>query len=261
MISVPCIFNDNSDEVHVSKVSIDKKKFNRVLKEQNVDYSSDFEQDDNCSIVDFSNEIPSITDLNGIDIVFCLETTSAVKSNIQGIKNLVRQVMRDAENFVGSLENTKSLLKFGLVLYRESGDASTSYSTKIFDLTTRLKIKDAVINSVSCSGGEDKNGDVISGMKAAIDEISWREDSLKFLFHVIDTAPKISKLKKLKSFVNDFESELEDVFISMREKEIDYNVISLTKESDKLISLFSFYYDMDVYRPEIARFSSDKLNI
>lgn len=120
-----------------------------------------------------------------IDIVFCCDSTSSMGPYIKRAKDAVQRIILKAQELlVGSEES----VKFGFVAYRDHPPEDNTYVTIKQDLCDQEKIK-LFISSLSAQGGGDGPEAVLDGLNVAIQNMSYRKDSLRFLFHIADAPP------------------------------------------------------------------------
>ena len=234
------------------QASLNKKHMKDLMNNTKEDYDSD---GDTEIVIDFNNEIKNTDDLQAVDVVFVLDTTGSMNAYIKGARNFIRKIMKDAENFVTNFNNKAGVVKFGLVLYRDYDFSPTSYLTKVIDLDSRINIKKHVLCSTTCGDGKDEAEAVFQALSDCLNKISWRDNSEKLIFHVLDAPPHGSEYGASTDNYESCPSKLtpDDIFEQMRELQIDYNVINFSKNIEKMINIFSQYYNFDVVKPDILK--------
>jgi hypothetical protein len=108
---------------------------------------------------------------------------------------------------------------------------------------------------MKASGGGDEPEAVLDGLYEAILGIKWRSDSEKFIYHILDAPPHGKEFSNMEDgFKNGCPcgKNWDEVLLKMREKEIDYTVIKLSPDIDRMILKFSEYVRVDVATPTIA---------
>jgi hypothetical protein len=99
---------------------------------------------------------------NVIDIVFVLDTTSSMSSEIEQAKQSVRKIISSVASI--NLGDDPNRVKFGFVAYRDHSD---EYVTKVRDLTSENEVL-VFINGLVASGGGDTPEAVIDGVYSAV---------------------------------------------------------------------------------------------
>jgi uncharacterized protein YegL len=109
--------------------------------------------------------VPASADL---DVVFLLDTTGSMSSEIREAKERVKQ-LAEALREIRQGEQ----VRIGVVAYRDRGD---TYIKKVSDLSEDVELSYSFLASLRAEGGGDSPEDVLSGIAAAIREISWSPD-------------------------------------------------------------------------------------
>ena len=172
------------------------------------------------------------------------------------IKKLIKKIIWDMERCISQFFlDAVDILKVGVVTYRDHLDEGISYLTNIdIDLTTNLKKVIDIVNFLHFWGGKDEPEAVLDGIKVALDDISWRDKSVKFICHILD-APfhgkkfnncEIDKLEECQKKI-----KVEDLLAIMRKKGIKYNVIKLNDSVDIMLKEFKRYINLEVISPKI----------
>lgn len=116
-----------------------------------------------------------------IDIVFCSDNTGSMGSYIEKSKDTIKRIIKDVS--IGSRS-----VKFGYVGYRDHPPQDDTYVTILKDLGDESNIL-SYLSSVSAAGGGDGPEAVMDGLYDSIFKISWRKDSMRFIFHIADAPP------------------------------------------------------------------------
>jgi uncharacterized protein YegL len=103
-----------------------------------------------------------------LDVVFLLDTTGSMSGEIREAKERVRQ-LAEALREVRQGER----VRIGVVAYRDRGD---DFITRVSDLSEDVETSYGFLASLRADGGGDGPEDVLSGMAAAIHEMSWSQD-------------------------------------------------------------------------------------
>jgi hypothetical protein len=207
-------------------------------------------------IVIFDSELVSVEELKAVDIVFLVDTTASMNCYLKGIKRVMRKIIWDVEKCLSQfIIDEIDVLKVGLVTYKDHDDENKLYLTNIdIDLTDNLKEVINKIIELKCSGGRDEPEAVLDGLNEAVNNVSWREESVKFIYHILD-APCHGK--KYNNSENDKYEEcpnhidVEDLLIEIRNKDIKYSVIKLNDSADIMLKEFQKIINMEVLSPKV----------
>ena len=172
------------------------------------------------------------------------------------IIKLMRKIIWDIQKCISQfLIDEIDVLKIGLVSYRDHEDEELSYLTNIdIDLTSNIKEAIAILMSLNCMGGKDEPEAVFDGLNVAVNNINWRKESIKFIFHILD-APCHGK--KYNNIEGDKYEEcpeninIENIFSEMRNKNIKYTVIKLNDSVDVMLKEFKKYVNIEIISPSI----------
>ena len=103
-----------------------------------------------------------------LDLVFLLDTTGSMSGEIREAKNQVRSISEALAE-----ARPQERVRIGVVAYRDQGE---EYVTQVSDLTTDVEVTFAALARLKASGGGDAPEDVLAGIQATIDQISWDPD-------------------------------------------------------------------------------------
>ncbi len=132
-------------------------------------------------IVGGKRSIPSPVPL---DLVFILDTTGSMGEEIERLKTTI-EIIKDNLD----LANPRPLLRFGLVLYKDRGDA---YVTKAFPLTADLPLFQEHLSLAEASGGGDGPEDLEAALAAALDQgMDWSTAGARLAFVITDAPAKL----------------------------------------------------------------------
>lgn len=207
-------------------------------------------------IVIFDSELDSVEDLKAVDLVFLVDTTGSMNCFLKGIKRIIRKIMWDIEKCLSQfIIEEVDVLKIGLVTYKDHGDEEKYYLTKVnLDLTSDSKVVLENIMGMTCGGGKDEPEAVLDGISTAFYDISWRDESVKFLYHILDApchGKKYNKSNedKLEGCPNNI--DIDDILTEIRNKEIKYSVIKLNDSADQMLEQFQQKIKMEVIAPKV----------
>lgn len=160
-------------------------------------YSSDFSIDVEYSNNKFSysyiyNELPgdhfisqTENDLHcnqyeKLDLSFLIDTTGSMGDELVYIANELVWI-------IGSIKesNANYDIQTSFVLYRDECDAYDSYVTKFSDFNSSVIESEKYIKAQGASGGGDYEEAIQLGLKE-VNDLSWRDNSLKMCFHIFD---------------------------------------------------------------------------
>lgn len=116
------------------------------------------------------------------DIAFVVDATGSMGDEINYLKMDIQAIMKQ-------ISDTLPNLNFNLasVFYRDTTDA---YVTKHSDFENDVKLASEFIDKQSANGGGDYPEAVHRGLDVAINQLSWRENSIaKIIFLVLDAPP------------------------------------------------------------------------
>lgn len=230
------------------------------------DLSYDSEEDTKQVII-FDNEIYFSQKIGKVDVVFLLDTTKSINPYLKGIKRYIRKIIFDAKKTISHyLNDDLDVLKLGLVAYRDHDqeNVENSYvSAVLCDLTEDYNNFRKALYEIKCQGGEDECEAVIDGLHEAINLISWREDSIKLLYHIcgspchgskykdenVESSPKYDKYEKGCPCGISVKNTLK----TLRGRYIDYSLISIDQGIEKMAQQFSKYTKIDLMDSNIEK--------
>ena len=220
-------------------------------------------EEDKTSIIIFDMEINFIKNITQIDIVFLLDTTKSVNPYLKGIKRYIRKLIFDAKKSVSHyLNDDFDILNYGLVAYRDHDQEGVqgSYVSKILcDLNEEYNVFRKALYDVKCAGGDDTCEAVVDGLQEAVNLISWREDSIKLLYHICGSpchGTAYNGVKKNKKFDKYPDGcpcgvDMKTCLKSLRGKYIEYNLIGLDEDLKDMANKFSDYIKVELVEVNI----------
>ena len=220
-------------------------------------------EEDKTSIIIFDMEINFIKNIAQIDIVFLLDTTKSVNPYLKGIKRYIRKLIFDAKKSVSHyLNDDFDILNYGLVAYRDHDQEGVqgSYVSKILcDLNEDYNVFRKALYDVKCAGGDDTCEAVVDGLQEAVNLISWREDSIKLLYHICGSpchGTAYNGVKKNKKFDKYPDGcpcgvDMKTCLKSLRGKHIEYNLIGLDEDLKDMANKFSDYIKVELVEVNI----------
>ena len=207
-------------------------------------------------IVIFDSELVSVEELKAVDIIFLVDTTASMNCYLKGIKKVMRKIIWDIEKCLSQfIFDDLDVLKVGLVTYKDHDDEDKLYLTNIdIDLTENLKEVINKIMEIKCSGGRDEPEAVLDGINTVINDVSWREESVKFIYHILDAPCHGKKYNdkendRFKECPNNLDAK--DLLIEMRNKDIKYSVIKLNSSADLMLQEFQKIINFELLSPKV----------
>ena len=120
-----------------------------------------------------------------IDVVFVLDTTGSMGGLLEGAKQKIWSIA----NQISQAQQTP-IIRFGLVGYRDRGDA---YVTTMTALTEDIDTVYAELMNYKAQGGGDTPESVNEALFLAVERFEWstQDDALKLIYLVGDAPPKM----------------------------------------------------------------------
>jgi hypothetical protein len=247
------------------------KPLNKQQVEKNFSYGQNDEdifenkyepESDPEPIVIFDSELVSVEELKAVDIIFLVDTTASMNCFLKGIKRVMKKIIWDIEKCLSQfILDEIDVLKVGLVTYKDHDDEKKSYLTKIdIDLTGNIEEVINKIMEIKCSGGTDEPEAVLDGLNVAINNVEWRDESVKFIYHFLDAPCHGKKFNNIESDKYDEcpnNISVEDLLTEIRNKDIKYSVIKLNPSADIMLEEFQKVITLEVLSPKVY---NDKSN-
>ena len=174
---------------------------------------------------------------------------------LKGIQRVMRKIIWDIERCLTQFRFDEiDVLKIGLVTYKDHNDENRTYLTNIdIDLTENIKDVVDKILEIKCEGGGDEPEGVEDGLNTAINKVTWRNDSVKFLYHFLDGPPHGKKynncdMDKYDECPNKI--DLEELLFEIRNKDIKYSLIKLNDSLDTMIQEFQKIINIEILSPD-----------
>jgi len=226
-----------------------------LLDQNDLSYNS---EEDKTSIIVFDMEINFMKNVKQIDIVFLLDTTKSVNPYLKGIKRYIRKLLFDARKSTSHyLSDDFDILKYGLVAYRDHDQdgIQDSYVSKILcDLNDDYNVFRQALYDVKCVGGDDTCEAVVDGLHEAVNLITWREDSIKLIYHICGGPCHGSDFNG-KNGGKNFDKykqgcpcgmDLKNILKTLRGKYIEYNLIGLEDNIKEMAKKFSEFIKVEL---------------
>lgn len=217
-------------------------------------YDSDKDMD---FLVKFDEELDFKKNVKGVDLAFLLDSSGSMNPFMKGSKVFIRKVISDALRCITQYKiNNDDLLRIALVCYRDHPPQGKSTGNFTLDFThEHVKFKE-ILKSINAKGGGDQAEAVLDGLDEVVNNLTWRKESEKLLFHILDAPPHGSLFGNEKDSFPDgcpCGKNHETILLEMREKEIDYTLIKLSPSVDKMVEIFSSFVEIDVLTLDFER--------
>ena len=118
-----------------------------------------------------------------LDVAFVLDTTGSMQDEIDRLRATLNTI-----NFQVTHARPKPDVRYGMVLYRDRGDA---YRTEVVPFTRDLAAFSQRLGTVQAGGGDDYPEDVQAGLEAALTALPWRDRGVKLAFLIGDAPPHL----------------------------------------------------------------------
>ena len=171
------------------------------------------------------------------------------------VKKIILKIIYDLEKNISKyfLEEI-DIIKIGIITYRDHDDEEKTYLTNIeTDLTEVKNIKE-IISNIQFIGGKDEPEAVFDGLNSALNDINWREKSVKFLVHILDVPCHGKKYNNIEG--DKYEKcpknlNIEEILGNIRKKDINYFLIKINDSVNMMIQEFKKIINIEVLKPEI----------
>ena len=132
-------------------------------------------------LTDYSTQLA-----NSLEVVFVIDTTGSMADELSYITTEFESIVADIQ-----LLHPDVAMQFGLVVYRDQGDA---YVVQNFDFTTSVEIMKNQLAQQSSGGGGDYPEAMDQGLSSGLN-LQWSEGNVaRLLFLVADAPPHSDKL-------------------------------------------------------------------
>jgi hypothetical protein len=114
-----------------------------------------------------------------IDVAFILDTTGSMSEEIEGVKSTIRSV-------AGTLAKLNVKARVGLVEYRDQTD---QFVTRTYPMSSNIDDFARTVASLAADGGGDTPEHMNAGLRVAIHELGWSQQSVARLAFLVGDAP------------------------------------------------------------------------
>jgi hypothetical protein len=119
-----------------------------------------------------------------LDLLFLLDATGSMADEINQLKDNIQAISAQIDALPAQPD-----VRFGLVIYRDRGDA---YVTQTFDFTPDVAEFTEILAQVEADGGGDYPEDLNEALSQAIHNVGWRVDgTVSLIFLVADAPPHL----------------------------------------------------------------------
>ncbi|MCP4427774.1 MAG: VWA domain-containing protein [Chloroflexi bacterium] len=119
-----------------------------------------------------------------LDVLFLIDATGSMADEINQLKENIRAISAQIDALPSQPD-----VRFGMVAYRDRGDA---YTARVFDFTPNVEDFAADLAWVTADGGGDYPEDLNEALSRAVHEPEWRvEGTVSLIFLVADAPPHL----------------------------------------------------------------------
>ena len=118
-----------------------------------------------------------------LDVLFLLDSTGSMADEIKQIKVTLASIAKRVSNLPANPD-----LRFGMVSYRDRDD---TYVTRLHDFDGNVERFQQTIRGVRASGGNDYPESLNQALHEAVNDASWRENSIRLTFLIADAPPHL----------------------------------------------------------------------
>jgi len=136
----------------------------------------------------------------GLDVVFVLDATGSMEWIIEETKAKMTRMMSLIKRLV-------PIAKVGIVVYRDRKSESSTFVTKAHPLTINVKELQSFLNGIEAKEGGDLEEAVEEGLRVAVHEMQWRQNSKKVIILVGDAPPHKADVPEAFEIVQAFRSQ------------------------------------------------------
>jgi hypothetical protein len=127
--------------------------------------------------------IPDQTALEYVDILFIFDLDGQLKSEFQYLQNKIAQIYSRIQEDYSALS-----LRVGFITYFENLD---NRQISRYEFSSDIEDIQILLNNISYYDGSDEPENIQYALQAAIREMSWRQNALKFSLLVTDAVPYV----------------------------------------------------------------------
>lgn len=184
--------------------------------------------------------------LFGLDIAFVIDSTGSMISYISGAKNSIFEIMNESQSRFKTYNAEESMLRFGIVAYRDHPPQEHTFVTSINDFSN-YSTASTFLEKLSATGGGDPPEAVLDGLNDAVSKLSWNDSTEKLLFLLLDNPGHGIR------FGTNYDCPCNlherEILSEMKKKQISFHIIKPKVDNeklDKMIECFRQYIYLDV---------------
>ncbi len=181
----------------------------------------------------------------GFDVVFVIDGTNSMQFVIDIVKSRVK-------NLVGRIQSLVPNARVGFVVFKDKGD---DFTVRMSSLSFHADKLQTFISSVSAGGGGDYEEAVYEGVRAAVEEMDWRQYANRSIVVVSSSPPRKNQIAPLEKTLREFHDKggavhfLDVADIMHRTYEVELSLALHGKVPDKITPLPEFLREnQDLYR-------------
>lgn len=181
----------------------------------------------------------------GLDIAFVIDSTGSMISYINGAKHSIKEIMNQSQIRFKKYKADESMLRFGIVAYRDHPPQESSWVTKLQDFTD-FSTAHNFLENLSASGGGDPPEAVLDGLDEAVNKLTWNENTEKILFLLLDNPGH--GIRWGTSYDCPCKLHEKDILIKMKKMQINFHILRPNEENknlDKMIDCFKEYVELE----------------
>ncbi len=130
----------------------------------------------------------------GFDVVFVIDATNSMEFVIDIVKKRVADLVARIQGLVPNA-------RVGIVAYKDKGD---DFTVRVSSLSFHADKLQAFIGSVRAGGGGDYEEAVYEGVRAAIEDLDWRQYANRAMVVVTSSPPKKETIPALEQTLRSF---------------------------------------------------------
>lgn len=184
--------------------------------------------------------------LFGLDIAFVIDATGSMISYISGAKNSIIEIMNESKSRFKKYKAEESMLRFGIVAYRDHPPQENSFVTLIRDFSN-FSTASCFLDKLSATGGGDPPEAVLDGLHDAVTKLSWNDNTEKLIFLLLDNPGHGIR------FGTNYDCPCnlheKEILSEMARKQISFHIIKPKIDNDKLdkmIDCFKQHIDLEI---------------
>ncbi|KAL8243958.1 hypothetical protein R6Q59_010216 [Mikania micrantha] len=171
------------------------------------------------------------------DLLFLIDTTSSMKPYIDAAKNQVKAIIKEIKStFFDDVE-----VRIAIVAYRDHCDKP---NIQFLNFTPIVDDTHAFLDKLKAMGGADIPEDVLGGIKQALNA-TWSYQT-RCIIHIADAPPHGTKYHDFREKDDNFPGTgsephgltLEPLLDQLIKLNINYALLRITKDTDKMASIF-----------------------